>query len=47
LLNRAEIAAEVRALLMNFTLKEAKKRKRRRNSQRHKLLFSKCLSDPQ
>jgi hypothetical protein len=30
-LNRAEIAAEVRALLMNFTLREGKKRKRRKN----------------
>jgi hypothetical protein len=46
LLNRVEIAAEVRALLMNFTLKEGRRRKMRNPlSLLHKHLFSKCHSD--
>ena len=48
LLNIPEIAALVKALLMNCTLKEDKKKNRRRNrllSRWHKLLFSKFHSD--
>ena len=47
-MNIPEIAALVKVLLMNCTLKEDKKKNRRRNrllSRWHKLLFSKFHSD--